>query len=215
MTDTRTTEFAAVDPSALVPVDPMVAMIERVALDPDADIGKLEKMLSTKERLDDRDREDAAREAEREFYRALTAAQSEVPLVVRTRRNAHSNYTYADLADIETQAMPVVRQHGFAVAAWSGAGAPDGFQRVHLRVSHVAGHFHEIADDFPLDGAGLKGGQTKPRSRAKAARRATGVAISCAAISASRLPTMTGPSAHSLARDNFGQGCRRGNAPGR
>ena len=150
-----------------IQLDPMVSMIERVALDPEADIGKLEKMLDMKERLDDRAREDAAREAEREFYRALAAAQTEVPVVVRTRKNSHSNYTYADLADIETQAMPIIRQHGFAVAAWSGAGAPEGHQRVHLRVSHISGHSHEIQDDFPLDGAGLKGGQNKTAIQSK------------------------------------------------
>jgi hypothetical protein len=170
-TDTSTTALATADTEAPAQMpaqtDPMVATIEKVALDPNADIEKLERMLDMKERLDDRAREDAAREAEREFYRALAAAQTQVPVVVRTRKNSHSNYTYADLADIETQAMPIIRQHGFAVAAWSGTGAPDGHQRVHLRVSHVSGHSHEIQDDFPLDGAGLKGGQNKTAIQSK------------------------------------------------
>ncbi|GAW33544.1 ERF superfamily protein [Roseovarius sp. A-2] len=169
--ETSGVALAAAEPEApemvSAQIDPMVATIEKVALDPNADIGKLEKMLDMKERIDDRARQDREREAEREFYRALNAAQTSIPLVARTRKNTFSGYTYADLADIETQAMPIIRDHGFAVAAWSGAGAPDGYQRVHLRVSHVGGHSHEICDDFPLDSSGTGGKTNKTPVQAK------------------------------------------------
>ena len=154
-------------PSAPASADPMITTIERIALDPTADIGKLEKLLDMKERLEDRAREDVAREAEKAFIRAHAAAQSEVPLVVRTRKNTFSGYTYADLADIETQAMPVIRRHGFAITAWSGPGAPQGYQRVHLRVAHIDGHTHEICDDFPIDNSGTGGKTNKTAVQAK------------------------------------------------
>lgn len=169
MTEQRTgTDLAKVpEQEALLPADPMVAMIERVVLDPEADIGKLEKMLEMRERLEDRAREDQARGAHRAFIRAHAAAQSEVPLIIRTRKNTFSGYTYADLADIETQAMPIIRKHGFSVTAWPGPGAPDGMQRVNLRVAHVDGHVDEICDDFPLDNSGTGGKTNKTAVQAK------------------------------------------------
>lgn len=162
------TEIATVrEPEALLPADPMVAMIERVVLDPDADISKLEKMLEMRERIEDRAREDQARAAHRAFIQAHAAAQSDVPLIIRTRKNTFSGYTYADLADIETQAMPVIRRHGFSVTAWPGPGAPNGMQRVHLRVAHVDGHVDEVCDDFPLDNSGTGGKTNKTAVQAK------------------------------------------------
>ncbi len=151
----------------LLPADPMVTMIERVVLDPEADISKLEKMLEMRERIEDRARDDQARAAHRAFIQAHASAQAEVPLIKRTRRNDHSKYNYADLADIETQAMPIIRKHGFSVTAWPGPGAADGMQRVHLRVAHIEGHVDEICDDFPIDGSGLKGGSNKTAVQAK------------------------------------------------
>jgi hypothetical protein len=156
-------------PAAALPVaaDPMMAMIERVVLDPNADISKLERLLDMKERLEDRARDDAAAAAKRAFFAGLAAAQAEVPLVVRTRKNAFAGYTYADLADIETQAMPIIRKHGFAVVARSESGADAGFQRVRMQVSHIGGHVEDFADDFPLDVGGKDGKSNKTGVQAK------------------------------------------------
>ncbi|MGY6410765.1 MAG: ERF family protein [Alkalilacustris sp.] len=145
----------------------ILAVIERAALDPNVDIEKMERLLAMKERLDERTREDEARAAERSFIASLGAAQAEVPVVLRTRKNKFADYTYADLADIENQAMPVIRKHGFSVRAWGGAGAEPGFQRVFFRVAHVDGHTHEIHDDFPLDGSGTGGKTNKTAIQAK------------------------------------------------
>ena len=44
-------KLAKIEPTeevALLPADPMVSMIERVAMDPDADLEKLERMLELK-----------------------------------------------------------------------------------------------------------------------------------------------------------------------
>lgn len=153
--------------TAIVATDPMMAMIERVVLDPNADISKLERLLDMKERLEDRARNDAAAAAKRAFFAALAAAQAEIPVVLRTRKNAFAGYTYADLADIETQAMPIIRKHGFAVVARSEAGGEAGMQRVRMQVSHVAGHVEDFADDFPLDAGGKDGKSNKTGVQAK------------------------------------------------
>lgn len=61
--ETSKTALAVAVPEAMVASvtrpDPMVSMIERVVLDPEADIAKLEKMIDLKDRLDKRQREDA------------------------------------------------------------------------------------------------------------------------------------------------------------
>jgi len=149
------------------PADPMVSMIERVALDPNSDLEKLERMLAMKERMEDRAREDRSIEAQRVFFSELAKAQSEIPVVLKNKNNDQTRSKYADLAAIEAQAMPVIRDHGFAVSAWPVSGASDGMQRVRFRVSHEMGHTDELEDDFPLDGAGIKGNQNKTPLHAK------------------------------------------------
>jgi len=55
-------------------------------------------MLDMKERLDDRAREDRNRDAERQFYADLVAAQSALPVIVKNRKNTFNNTAFADLA---------------------------------------------------------------------------------------------------------------------
>lgn len=154
-------------PSRVQSPSSMLAVIERVALDPAADVAKLERMLDMKERLDDRAREDARRDAERQFYADLVAAQSAIPVVVKNRKNTFNNTAFADLAAIEDAAMPIIRQHGFSVSAKSVPGADDGSQRIIFRVAHRLGHVDEFQDDFPLDNQGTGGKASKTNIQAK------------------------------------------------
>lgn len=152
---------------ATPPVDPMVNMIERVVMDPNLPIERIEQMMALKERMEDRAREDRARDAERSFYAALAQAQAAVPTVTKNKDNKQTTSRYADLAAIEDQAMPVIRQHGFSVSAWSTPGAEAGFQRIRFRVAHECGHVDEIEDDFALDDKGAKGTVNKTQLHAK------------------------------------------------
>lgn len=163
------TEIAKIERAEVQrPADPMVSMIERIAMDPNSDLAKLEQMLAMKERMEDRAREDEDREARRTFFADLVRAQSGIPVVFKNKSNAQTRSNYADLAAIEEQAMPVIRECGFAISAWPVPGANAGSQRVRFRVSHSAGHTDELEDDFALDGAGIKGTQNKTDLHAKA-----------------------------------------------
>lgn len=144
----------------MLPADPMVSMIERIAMDPNSDIEKLEKMMDLKDRHDERQREDRAEEARQAFNAAMSKAQAEMPTVAKTRSNSHTRSTYADLADIERQAMPVAHRHGFAVSFTPG-GSSDGNLIVQWTVMHEGGHTREGEAAFPLDGAGAQGKQNK------------------------------------------------------
>ncbi len=79
---------------------PMISMIERIAMDPTIPLDRLEKMLDMKERMEDRAREDEERQAKKAYFAAMSKGQAELPVVTNTRKNSHTNSTYADLAAI-------------------------------------------------------------------------------------------------------------------
>lgn len=149
---------------------PMVAMIERIAMDPTIPIDRLEKMLAMKERMEDRardqTREDREYEAKTAYFKAMSACQKELPVVVKTKTNKHTNSTYADLAAIEDQAMPVIYDHGFGVSF-----QPDGYNelgelQIKWEISHACGYVRNGTGAIPVDGAGAKGGVNKTGTQA-------------------------------------------------
>lgn len=145
---------------------PMVAMIERIAMDPNIPIDRLEKMLAMKERMEDRAREDAERQAKKAFFAAMSKCQKELPVVIKRSRNSHTNSNYADLAAIEEQAMPIIHDHGFAVSF-----QPDGYNdkgelRILWEVSHAEGHSRNGVGEIPVDGAGSQGKVNKTGTQA-------------------------------------------------
>jgi hypothetical protein len=156
------------DDTKLIPANdaPMVAMIERIVMDPSIPIDRLEKMLDMKERMEDRAREDQAFQARKAYFAAMSACQSELPVVTKTRRNSHTNSTYADLAAIEQQAMPIIHRHGFAVSF-----QPDGYNqkgelRILWEISHAEGHVRNGVGEIPVDGAGSQGKVNKTGTQA-------------------------------------------------
>ena len=70
------TQVSIQSESAPLPADPMVSMIERIALDPNADLDKLERMLAMKERMD-------AQNAKVAFAHSLSVARAEMPPIVK------------------------------------------------------------------------------------------------------------------------------------
>lgn len=150
--------------------DPFIQMIERVVLDPQASVEKLERMLALRnEEVENgrrRDREDAEFAARRAYFAAMSKCQTELPVVVKNRRNDHTKSNYADLAAIEEQAMPIIHRHGFAVSF-----QPDGYNdkgelRVLWEISHEEGHVRNGVGEIPVDGAGSQGKVNKTGTQA-------------------------------------------------
>lgn len=146
--------------------DPMVSMIERVAMDPSIPIDRLEQMMALKERMEDRAREDEERQAKKEYFAAMSKCQAELPVVVKNKKNEHTRSNYADLAAIEEQAMPVIHKHGFAVSF-----QPDGYNdkgelRIRWEISHEGGHSRDGIGEIPVDGAGSQGKVNKTGTQA-------------------------------------------------
>lgn len=145
---------------------PMVAMIERIAMDPSIPIERLEQMLALKERMEDRAREDDDRQAKKAYFAAMSKCQAEIPVVIKKQRNTHTNSNYADLAAIELQAMPIIHRHGFAVSF-----QPDGYNdkgelRIRWEISHEEGHTRNGFGEIPVDGAGSQGKVNKTGTQA-------------------------------------------------
>lgn len=160
------------DQQNLIPANdaPMVAMIERIAMDPNIPIDRLEKMLAMKERMEDRNREMAREDreyaAKTAYFTAMSSCQTELPVVTKNRRNTHTKSNYADLAAIEDQAMPIIYKHGFGVSF-----QPDGYNElgellIKWEISHSGGYVRNGIGAIPVDGAGAKGGVNKTGTQA-------------------------------------------------
>lgn len=154
--------------SEMVPASdaPMVAAIERICMDPTIPIDRLKEMLAMKERMEDRAREDAERQAKKAYFAAMSKCQAELPVVVKNQKNTHTSSKYADLAAIEQQAMPVIHKHGFAVSF-----QPDGYNdkgelRVLWEISHEEGHSRNGVGEIPVDNAGSQGKVNKTGTQA-------------------------------------------------
>lgn len=145
---------------------PMVAMIERIAMDPSIPLERLEKMLDMKERMEDRAREDLNRVVRQAYFTAMAECQAELPVVVKRSKNDHTKSSYADLAAIEEQAMPIIHQHGFMVS-FQPAGMNDkNEQRIKWTVAHRAGHVETDIAEIPVDAAGTNGTKNKTGTQA-------------------------------------------------
>lgn len=84
-------------------IDPMLSMIERVALDSNADVSKLEKMIELQERV-------MANQAKQQFDQAMLNFQIKKPVI---EKNAVANKTkYAKLPNIQAAIDPVLREFG-------------------------------------------------------------------------------------------------------
>lgn len=159
-------EITTPEAGALLPADPMIAMIERVVLDPNADIEKLEKMLAMRERLEDR-------EAEKSFNEALSSAQADMPKILARHNNDQTKSKYAKLKDIYEECKPIMSKHGFSFNAVPVSGGSAGFismQWTLRRGAHSEGGVSEI----PIDDKGMKGSANKTQTHAYGSTTAYG-----------------------------------------
>lgn len=87
--------------------DPFIEMIERVASNPAVDVAKLEKIIDLQERI-------LRANAESAFNAAFAIMQPKIPAIVERRKT--NNGKYAPLEDINVVILPILSEHGFALA---------------------------------------------------------------------------------------------------
>lgn len=126
----------------------VLSMIERVVLNPEADMDKLDKMLDMQERI-------LNRNAKQAFTADLAAMQAELPLVAK-RGTGHNNAKFAKLEDINEAIRPTLQKYGFAVTF--RVKQNDNRLLVVAILSHREGHSEETELVLPLDTSGNKNG---------------------------------------------------------
>lgn len=91
-----------------LPVDPALAMIERVIMDKDLPVDRITALMDMRERQMDK-------EAEQVFNRDFAAAMAEMPDVPKGGKNKHSGQTYSTLDDLIRTTRPVLAKHGLSL----------------------------------------------------------------------------------------------------
>ena len=91
-----------------IPADPMISMIERVAMDPNLPIERLTAIMDMRERQ-------MNKQAEQVFNKAFAAAMAEMPDVPRSGQNNHTKQRYSNLDDLIRTTRPVLAKHGLSL----------------------------------------------------------------------------------------------------
>lgn len=136
-----------------LPADPMVSMIERVVMSPDADLDKLERMLAMKERMD-------AQNAKIAFARALSAARTSIPPIIKdatvdfTHNGKRTHYQHETLAGIAKVIDSILAEHGLSYRFRTEQG--NSGVRVTCIIQHSDGHSEETSLAGAPDGSGSK-----------------------------------------------------------
>lgn len=146
----------AAPPSNVIATDAAALMevITRAGKDPATDVDKLERLMGLYERINDK-------RAEQLFNDAMTAAQAQMPQVLRNKENDQTNSRYADLAALDKAIRPIYTKNSFALSFGTADGAPAGHYRVTCHVSHGGGFSRDYHADVPIDNVGPKGTQNK------------------------------------------------------
>lgn len=146
----------------------MLAVIQRVAMDPACDIDKMERLLQMKERID-------ARDAEAEFNAAMSAAQSEMGRISADANNPQTRSKYASYGKLDSVLRPIYTRHGFALSFDETDSPKADHVRILCRVSHKAGYSRIYQKDMPADGKGAKGGDVMTKTHATGAAQSYGM----------------------------------------
>ena len=127
-------------------ISPVLQLIERVALDPSADVAKLEKMIELQERV-------MKTQAKSQFDQAMLQFQIKKPILEKASQGHNSKY--AKLEYIQSQIEPVLREFGLFVR-WSTEATQDNKTRVTCICTHIGGHSETSSMDVVPDKGGSK-----------------------------------------------------------
>lgn len=148
---TKTTAAPGTEAQSLLPADPMVSMIERVAMDPNVPIERLERMMEMKYEME-------AKEAERDFAAAFAAMQQEIPVIPERgkikNRNGEVQSTYPLWEDVIAALREPMAKHGFSMSF--DRRKEEGVTYYGCILTHAMGHSRRAEIDLPRDTSGSK-----------------------------------------------------------
>jgi hypothetical protein len=146
----------------------LVAMLERLASNPEVPVEKLERLLGMQERV-------LAKRAEDDFNAAMSAAQSEMRPVSADAENPQTRSRYASYSKLDGALRPIYTRHGFALSFGEADTPKQDAVRVVCYVTHRGGHTRMYHRDMPADGLGAKGGAVMTRTHALGAAQSYGM----------------------------------------
>lgn len=133
--------------------DNMASMFMNMAMNPECDVDKLEKLMALYER-------DEARKSQIAFNRDFSAMQSDITTVSKGSKVSYPNskggkteYSFATLEDIVDMVRPVLQKHGFAVSFKVNTSSG---VNVQCSLMHKDGHSIETAMQVQADSSGGK-----------------------------------------------------------
>lgn len=134
-------EVTRIEPE-MMPADPMVSMIERVAMDPNIPADRLVALMDMRERQ-------MNKEAEQVFNQAFAAAMAEMRDVPKNGKNNHSGQKYSTLDDLIRTTRPTLAAHGLSLN-WQSAIAGNEITTTAI-VRHSMGHSIQTTLTGPRD----------------------------------------------------------------
>lgn len=156
MSETQVIEHQSAPPAVSNETSAVLAMIERVACNPEVDMDKFERMIDMQERI-------LKRNAEQAFSADFAAMQSELPRIARNGcieikdRNSGrvtQSTPFAKLEDINDGLRPVLQKYGFGVS-FSIEQNQSGIT-VTAKLLHKLGHSERTSLTLPIDTTGSK-----------------------------------------------------------
>jgi hypothetical protein len=131
------------------PTGGVLALIERLAIDPRVNVDTLERMFALQERL-------LAREAATLYNEAMNRAQEEIQPVARTAENKETHSWFAKLEAVDKAIRPIYLRHGFALSRNTVPPLTPGNIRVEISCAH-SGHVEKFHREAAPDTMGPKG----------------------------------------------------------
>lgn len=135
-----------------------VRLIE-LAIQQNADVEKLEKLMDLQERWD-------ARQSEAAFNTALNRVQANLPKIEKDANNNQTKSKYSRLETVNAALVPVYAAEGFSISWGTDTSPVDGHIRVVGDLSHSSGHTRRYFLDVPLDNVGAQGSVNKTKVHA-------------------------------------------------
>lgn len=138
-----------------------------LAIKSGADLEKLEKLLTLKERWE-------ANEAKKVYASSFANAQRDIETVLKNKTNPQTRSKYADLENVIETSKPIYTKEGFSVIFYESDTALPEHIRISADVLHSVGHKETYHLDVPLDGKGIQGNANMIKIHAKASSIAYG-----------------------------------------
>lgn len=132
------------------PSNNVLAVIERAAGNPEVDVSKMERLLDMQMKV-------MAKDAEVQFYDAMSVLQDQMPTIKKEgeiKVNGTLRSKYARFEDILSATKPLLKEHGFSVAFKSNF--VEGELEITGTLSHRAGHHESTTMRLPFDDSGAK-----------------------------------------------------------